>query len=224
MRRRKGSQRNQQMSDEELQRTQVLNLQDFKETARIERISSKKPAAIVAFLGVCLIAVGLAFPTMQSLAARRSAEKSKQEIEKRQQDIVEVKIEKATCHFENLNNPNGTDENINITYTFEDDKLISSTKAYILTKSATATTDPPELASYLEALQSFLVQLDGYNVSVQTVSNGSITTTEVDYKRLDMATIPAQHQANYRFNVLFEANETKENVMLGMANAGYRCE
>ena len=33
MRRRKGSQRNQQLSDEELQRTQVLNLQDFKETA-----------------------------------------------------------------------------------------------------------------------------------------------------------------------------------------------
>ena len=224
MRRRKGSQRNQQLSDEELQRTQVLNLQDFKETARIERISSKKPAVIVALLGVCLIAIGLTFPAMQSLAARRSAEKSKQEIEQRKQDIVEVKVEKATCHFESLNNPNGTDENINITYTFEDNKLIASTKAYILTKSATATSEPAELSSYLAALQSFLIRLDGYNVSVQTVSNGSITTTEVDYKKVDLTQIPAAHQSNYRFNVLFEKDATKEDVMLGMANAGYRCE
>ena len=38
----------QQMSEEELQRTQVLNFDTFKQVARYEKISSKKPAIIVA--------------------------------------------------------------------------------------------------------------------------------------------------------------------------------
>ena len=201
LRRREG-QRNQQLSDEELQRTQVLNLQDFKETARIERVTSKKPAIAAASLGILLIAIGVFFPTMQSFTARREAESKKQTIERRQRDVVKVVEEQVTCHFENLNNPNGTDENINVTFTFKDDKLTSSTKAYILSKSAGVQEEPAELSSYLSALQSFLIKISGYNVSVQTVSNGSITTTEVDYTLVDMTQIPAQHQANYRFNVL----------------------
>ena len=164
-------QRNQQLSDEELQRTQVLNLQDFKETARIERATSKKPAIIFASIGVFLIALGMFFPSMQSLTARKEAESKRHEIEQRRTEVVEVIEEQMTCYYKSLNNANGTDENINVTFTFKDNKLVSGTKAYILTKSAGVAEEPPELSSYLAALQSFLIQITGYNVSVQTVAN-----------------------------------------------------
>ena len=45
-----------QVTPEELQKTLVLNLADFEETARIEKMTSKKPALIVALLGVFSIA------------------------------------------------------------------------------------------------------------------------------------------------------------------------
>ena len=41
-----------QITPEELQKTLVLNLKDFEETARIEKITSKKPALTVALIGV----------------------------------------------------------------------------------------------------------------------------------------------------------------------------
>jgi len=223
LRKREG-QRNQQLSDEELQRTQVLNLQDFKETARIERITSKKPAIIAATLGVLMIAIGLTFPAMQSLTTRNQAQARKEALEQHSQKVIEVKEEDMKCHFENLNQANGTDENIDVTFHFKDDKLISSMKSYKLTKSVNYQGTPGELASYLSALQSFLMQISGYSVSVQTITDGSVTTTAVDYTLLDISKVPAQHQSNYRFNVLHRANQTKDEVEKSMTAIGYKCE
>ena len=216
--------RNQQISDEELQRTQVLNLQDFKETARIEKATSKKPAAIFAVLGMLLIAIGMILPAMQSLTTRKEVQARKTEIEKHKTETVKVVEEDVVCRYAKLNNPNGTDENIEVTFHFRDDKLVTAVKKYVLTKSATAKEEPNELTSYLSALQSFLMQISGYSVSVQTIDHGSITTTEVDYNLLDVSTIPQQHQANYRFNVLHRLNDSKESVKTSMTNIGYTCE
>ena len=219
----KAMKRNQQISDEELQRTQVLNLKDFKETARIERATSKKPAAFFAVLGMLLIAIGIALPAVQSLSTRKEVQARKTEIENHKSEPVKVVEEDMLCQYTKLNNPNGTDENIEVSFHFKDDKLVTSTKKYILTKSATATEEPHELSSYLSALQSFLMQISGYSVSVQTIDHGSITTTEVDYNLLDISTIPQQHQANYRFNVLHRVNDSKESVKTSMTNIGYTC-
>ncbi len=220
MRLRKKGQRNAQLSDEELQRTQVLNLKDFKETARIERITSKKPSAILAILGVCLIALGLFFPAMQSLSTRHDVQKRVEPVEEEEIKVVE---ETMICHWEKLNNPNGTDENIDVTYDFRDDKLVKSKKDYKLTKSATATTEPTELQSYLTALQSFLMQISGYSVSVKTIDHGSITTTEVDYDLLDVTKVPATHQSNYRFDVKNKKDDSKDTVKKSMTTLGYTC-
>ena len=224
MRRIRKGQRNEQLSDEELQRTQVLNLQDFKETVRIDRITSKKPAIFAATIGILLIVLGLAFPTMQSLTTRQKTQARKQQIDEKVKKEVKVVEEDVVCHWEKLNNPNGTDENIDVTFHFRDDKLVSSTKAYKLTKTPTYQGTPGELASYLQALQSFLMQISGYSVSVQTIDNGSITTTTVDYNLVDVTKIPAAHQSNYRFNVLHRANQSKEEVKASMIAISYKCE
>ena len=222
--RRKKMQRNQQLSDEELQRTQVLNLQAFKETARFERITSKKPAIIIATLGVLLIAIGVTFPAIQSLSTRHEVQARKQAVEKDKKEEVKIVEEDMKCHWEKLNNPNGTDENIDVTFHFKDDELQTSVKEYKLTKTPNYQSEPGELQSYLNALQSFLMQTSGYSVSVQTIDHGSITTTTVDYNLLDITKVPQQHQSNYRFNVLHRAGDSKESVKTSMAAISYTCE
>ena len=44
---------------EELTRTQVLNLQELEKAAKYEKKTSKKPAAVLAILGVFSISLGL---------------------------------------------------------------------------------------------------------------------------------------------------------------------
>ena len=56
----------QKMTEEELQRTQVLNFDTFKQVARYEKLSSKKPAMIFALLGVLAILIGGGYPIVQS--------------------------------------------------------------------------------------------------------------------------------------------------------------
>ena len=220
----KKQKRNQQISDEELQRTQVLNLQSFKETARFEKMTSKKPAIILAVLGVLFIAIGLAFPTMQSLKARIEAEKNKDNIEKRVKEKPQIVEKEIHCQLKRLNNPNGTDEILDVDFLFKNDKLATSTKNYTLIKSENQKDDPAELSSYLNALQSFLIQISGYSVSVQTIEHGSITTTQVDYTLVDKSQIPGKHQSNYRFDVLHTSDSSKTDVVLSMTNIGYTCE
>ena len=220
------TQRNQQLSDDELQRTQVLNLQAFKETARIEKLSSKKPAIIMAVIGVLSISLGLAFPAIQSLSTRQNAEKNQQNTLKRRQSeetIKKVVEEEMICTHQDLNKPNGTDEVIDVTYKFKDDKLYASKKEYKLVKSAAAPTDPAELGSYLTALQSFLMQINGYSVTVQTIEHGSITTTEVNYTIIDLARVPESHKTNYRFDIPNQNNDSKETVKTTMTGLGYTC-
>lgn len=220
------TQRNQQLSDDELQRTQVLNLQDFKETARIEKLSSKKPAIIVAAIGILSISLGLLFPSIQSLSTRKQVEETKKTIEKRksEEEVKKVVEEEIICSYLNLNQGNGTDEAIDVTYKFKDNQLYTSKKEYKLVKSANVTEEPAELNSYLTALQSFLMKIQGYSVSVHTIDHGSITTTEVSYQILDPQKIPAAHQANYRFNVVAKANDSKEQVTKTMTSLGYTCK
>ena len=49
----------QPMTQEELQRTQVLNLQEVEKVAKIEKSTSKKPALFFALLGILSITLGM---------------------------------------------------------------------------------------------------------------------------------------------------------------------
>ena len=227
LRRKRQMVRNQNVSDEELQKTQVLNLADFKETARIERVCSKKPALVVAIIGVVAISIGTLFPAVQSLNARRNAQRELNSIQPRKASRESLGeqpvIEDLKCTFKDLNKANGTDEVIDVTYTFEGGKIVSLQKVYTLTQSASVKDHPAELDIYMNALQSYLIETDGYSVSVQTIPRGSITTTTAYYDHLEVDKIPEKYQENYRFDVIYQENTSKEQVKRDMATRKYSC-
>ena len=79
------------MTQQELQRTQVLNIEEVEKAARYERISSKKPAIAVAVLGVLFLAFGTTFQVATNLKA------SNNKVEKR--DIAEEVVEHRVDTF-----------------------------------------------------------------------------------------------------------------------------
>ena len=216
------------MTPEELQRTQVLNLDDVKATARIERLSSKKPAALVASFGVLLIAIGFFFPTIQYFATRHASEANEtvyREEEEEEETVVTPVKETLSCSLSKLNNANGTDELLIVTYSFENSVIQTYTKEYTLRQSEGVTETPTELASYLEALEPFLAkQVPGYVMTLQQIANGSVTKTTVNYNELDYTQIPVENQANYRFDVPFQATTPLNDVRSGLITQGYTCD
>ena len=211
----------QQMSEEELQRTQVLNFDTFKQVARYEKISSKKPAIIVALLGVLAIVIGGAYPIVQSQMAK-SNEKNKSTVQARKREVKPVASE-LTCTQTTPSVGNGLDQTITIKYNFIDNKLTSFTKELNLGLTAGTTTGQVALQDFINALQPFLVQKDGYSVTAKKIDNGVVTTTNVDYKTVDINSLPEINQKNGYFNVVYLADTNMEAIKEDMTTQKYTC-
>lgn len=211
----------QQMSEEELQRTQVLNFDTFKQVARYEKISSKKPAIIVALLGVLAIVIGGTYPIVQSQMAK-SNEKNKSTVQARKREVKPIASE-LTCTQTTPSVGNGLDQTITIKYNFIDNKLTSFTKELNLGLTAGTTTGQVALQDFINALQPFLVQKDGYSVTAKKIENGVVTTTSVDYKTVDINSLPEINQQNGYFNVMYLADTNMEAIKQDMTNYNYIC-
>ena len=72
----------QELTKEELQKTQILNLKELEETIVFEKKTSKKPAIFVAILGILSIIAGTSVMTVQHLNAKK-AQLQKNEIQKK---------------------------------------------------------------------------------------------------------------------------------------------
>ena len=98
-----------QITPEELQKTLVLNLADFEETARYEKMTSKKPALIFALLGIFSIALGFSFPIVESFTAQSKKDdtivENREEYVEEEMDLTPEKmdLEEAIMRMELLN-------------------------------------------------------------------------------------------------------------------------
>ena len=210
----------QQMSEEELQRTQVLNFDTFKQVARYEKVSSKKPAIVVALIGILAIIIGGSYPIVQSQMEKNKESKSTMQARKKDNKLIASEL---NCTQEIPAGVNGLDQVMKIKYNFIDNKLTSFTKELTLTISPASTTGTTSLQSFITALQPYLVQKDGYSVVVRQIENGVVTTTNVDYRSVDINTLPEINQKNNYFSVVYLADTNMESIKQDMTTQNYIC-
>ena len=211
----------QQMTEEELQRTQVLNFDDFKQAARYEKISSKKPAVVVALIGILAILVGAGYPVVQSQLSKK-VDNDKDVIQARKKDKV-IKSE-LTCTSTTPAGTNGLDKTLTIKYEFNNEKLTGFTKTLDLKVTPGSAIGPKTLQDFIIAFEPYLIKKSGYEVSVQKLDNEVITTTEVDYDTIDINGIPDVNQSNSNFNVQYVVNTSKESIKQDMEKQEYTCK
>lgn len=215
-----------QVTPEELQKTLVLNLADFEETARIEKMTSKKPALIVALLGVFSIALGFSFPLVQSFTARDKTEdtivENREEYNK--EEVVLSNEETVSCTFDKI-----IDDGTHVVAVAE-----ATFKNGVISKFKRTTTvnpipgnglGPITVQSYITTIQPLLVQMDGYRVTIQpTPEAGTLITTDVDYDKLDFTMFPEKNQVHFTTSVDYAANTPKAQVIPDVESKGYVCE
>ena len=218
----KVQQRSQQMTQEELQKTQVLNLKDVEEAARFERITSKKPAIIVAAIGVLSIMFGATFGVVQTLTTEPTIkDNSNSTTEKRQ---VLTQTDSLNCTLSLLNNADGTDQIYNVVYTFKDNKLTNFVRTSSVAPTPGSIVGVNSLTGFKAALPPLLMHLPGYESVVDPSGNGLIITTTVDYSKLDLSTFPDAQQTIPYTKIEYIAGTDKASIQADALAKGYTCQ
>ncbi len=210
-----------QMTPAELQKTQVLNLKEVEATVRYEKLSSKKPAIFVAVLGILSIILGTTFQVSSTV-------RSKPKVEKRDTVITEpVEVNtKSDLKCEQIvkNNADGTDLAFLVTYNFDEDKLIGTTKEFNVTVTPGSAVGAATVKDYVQAFQSFINPIEGYGVTVEPFTDGFKVTTIVDYLKLDITQLNPIQQNHSSTKVGYPVDTPKDKIMEDMKNSGFTCE
>ena len=217
----------QQMTPEELQRTQVLNLQDVEELADFERRTSKKPAIIIGLLGIFSILCGGGLTAYQSLNAKMVADTTKK-VEKREiQNKVEAQpaVTNVNCVFVSPNNADGTDTVFTVNYNFVDGELANFTKQFDITATPGNPNGQAGVLGYVEGYKPFTISIDGYSVVV-THDNGNKLTaiTTVDFDKLNMGQFPEFQQNHFSTSIDYTVGYAQDKVQADLISKGYQCK
>lgn len=208
------------LTPEELQKTQILNLNELENTIRIEKITSKKPAIIVAVIGILFIVFGTTFQIASSLSTNnRKVEKRK--VEPNQQ-VVETSL---SCVKTTLNNPDGTDTTYNVDYYFENDKLSSEIREYKYTAIVNNPNGEQTIKAKLDNYQKLLSSTSGYQVNTNATDSKEMkVVVQIDYHSLDLTTIPQANQNDELTKVKYKRNIDSNTIKNDMLTQGFTCE
>ena len=208
-----------QVTPEELQKTQVLNIQEVEDVVKIEKKFSKKPILLIAITGFAFIILGSSF---QLLSINKEKTPTSSVIEKRK--VVEtVKTEELTCAKTTLNNPDGTDIVYSIKYSFTNNKLSSYIKTYTVTQTAGNESGKQTVSDASNKYKDYLNSTDGYTVSLTTSENGYILMNTVDFKELDLTKVNNKQSENIVTNIEYNKNAEKTEVRSKSLKEGFTC-
>ncbi len=214
----------QQLTPEELQKTQVLNLQELEKTIQYEKKTSKKPAIIVAIIGILSIAIGSSVFTFKTLSSKNDESRiQKKEIVEPQEK--EVKETSLTCEMIKLNREDGTDTDLKVIYQFENDKIVSFTKSYTISATNGNEKGIATVEAYKKVYQSFLNPTIGYQITLSPKgTTGMIVNVKVDYEKLDMTTINPTQNTHISTSVEYPKDSSKLNIQTDMISKGLTCK
>ena len=218
-------QQSSQVSQEELAKTQVLNLTDVQEIAKFERKTSKRPAVLFAIAGILAIVLGISYSNiMAAIDEMPSAVTTNFKTEDvNKDDVILNKVQEnmTSCVLTRPENPDGTSGSA-----FDDnDQLKSYTMIYAL--------DPlPGNANGLVSVQNQYnsykvldaIPITGYKIATTYTETGMKSVATVDLTKLDKSTLTEGHTNNFFANVPYNLGDAKAVITQQLIASSYVCE
>ena len=221
---------------EELTRTQVLNLQELEKAAKYEKRTSKKPAAVLAVIGVFSISLGLCYPSVNNMLSCRSVEDKPVVSEKRQEDVDAASTVNPLSLSCTLSQTNPTDVTlVNTTYNFQflDTGTLKYYEKVMDISVSTPVAQTPASIITLDSSLANLVQtpITGYLLektprasTSPNVVDGYTAKLAVDFTQFNPTTLTTLHTTNNFANVEFNSQDTKDTISARLIGGGYTCE
>lgn len=226
--RKKQTNNNQQMSREELTRTQVLNLSDFERVTKYEKSISKKPAIFLAVLGVICIIAGLSYtPIMNIVIDKITPEPPK--IAKKVTDskpLTETKADTLACRYNSIDETSGTELIVDLNLTFYNETLDYCTKTMNYVTILGKENLGQKAINYHYPIFMSLeeIEIPGYTIKTTLLNNGFETKTTFDLKNINTELLTDYHKMYPVTNVDFAYGETKDEAIERATSYGYICE
>lgn len=214
------------LAKEELTKTQVLNLNELERIANYEKRTSKKPALILAVLGIMCITIGVSYSGVLSILDSTNNSPKNSVEHKEVDDTSKQSIATMSCKYTNFGGEDGTDTTVDMTLIFNNGKLSNYTKVMSLMPTSGKEGDPAlTISQLLIAYQSFeTLNIPGYKISSNAKGNGFETIVSLELKSLDPTQLNIYHQGNVVTKVEFALDDTKEMVFEKAKDLGYICQ
>lgn len=219
-----------QMTPEELQKTQVLNLQDVEKVVHFEKVTSKKPAIILAILGILLVTCGATFQIIENLKSNNKSENStvqKRQVTDKDKNKLVNKKDRLTCTKTTQNNADGTDTTYNVVYNFKDEQLINFEKHFKVVPSPGNAAGLEGVKGYTIGYQPYMINsINGYNIIIATLPDNSQITCDVlvDLETIDLAQYPAGQQNHFSTSIDYALYTKYDVIRNDLELKNFKCE
>ena len=208
----------------ELTKTLVLNFNEVEKVAKYEKKTSKKPAFIVALIGIFAIMSGLIYPSIYSLTQKK--DKSIASFRKAKPKI----INKLICTKNSSNTDEKITSNENITLNFKKNKLTDYTKLLTTKTTSTNLTETPKTISNLDTSMNEIKTntISGYKLITTKKVNKKIINEYnikliVNLKDFDGSKLTDKHKTSNFLNVTYKYKDNAIKVRDNLVKSGYTC-
>ena len=213
------------LAKEELTKTQVLNLQELERVASYEKKVSKKPALILAILGVMCITIGASYNNVISIFGKSSNEATTNVAHKEIETTIDP-VATINCQYATVDPTQGFDMAVNMTLILKNGKLSNYTKVMDVTPTIgqeilAQSTIPPLFAAY-QNFESLVIP--GYKILSTAKGSGFETVVAIELNQLDATQLTIYHEQNVVTKVEFALDDSKDAIIQKAKTLGYLCQ
>ena len=217
-----------QMTPEELQKTQVLNLQDVEKVVHFEKATSKKPAIVLAIIGIILVTCGATFQIIGNLKSNKNNNAiQKRQVTDKDKTKLMNKKDRLTCTQTAQNNADGTDTVFNVIYNFKDEQLINFEKHFKAVPTPGNSIGIETMKSYTVGYQSFMIDnIIGYNIVVTPTPDNSQITCDVlvNLETIDLTKYPTSQQNHFSTSIDYALYTNYDVIKNDLELKNFKCE
>ena len=218
----------------DLTKTQVLNFSEVEEVAKYEKKTSKKPAIVLASIGVFAIMLGLFYPTINS-SLKKDNNNSSTVLESNLRDTKEVSnfANSLTCSYTKTTTEDNTTSVTTFNFKFDNAKLSSYEKVLNIVSTAPVTTVTPVSMVNVDSVINTVIlnPISGYTITRnyqadQTNSNVVVNYTvraDVDLNKLNKNDLTMEYSSNDFLNVPYSLKDNYDVVKQNLEILGYIC-
>ena len=223
------TQQSAQVSQEELAKTQVLNLTDVQEIADFEKKTSKRPAVLFAIAGFLAITLGFSYANiMNAIDAipSKSTVEELPEIIYNDNILNNVRVNEMNCTFTSPYNANGTSGVAAYKFIFdENDQLQRYTMTLTFDPQIGNADGVVAVQNYYNQYKTLdVLELYGYQTVTTYTDTGMKTIISVDLTKLDKALLTPTHNSTMFSTVSDNLNDTKATILQKYSASNYLCQ
>lgn len=218
--------------DLELTKTLVLNFNEVEDIAKFEKKTSKKPAIIIAIIGLFAIFTGVIYPSVYSMVKKDNNISSDSKL-RENTEVVNIS-DGLTCMKTDTDSVNLLTNTTTYNFKFDKNGLSNYEKTLNIASTNPSLVETPKVMIDINNMVDPLIitPITGYTLyksmkndatNVNIVNNYTVKLV-VDFTTFNSNSLSDQYNANDFFRVIYKKGDSFNNIKNSLSNMGYNCK